>query len=170
MKPTIRPIETEYLGYRFRSRLESRWAHVLQSIGLSFTYEPEGFEFESGGEVSRYLPDFWVKDWQTWLEIKPDTPNEREIKLAELLGDASGRSVIIFAGTPGDHRSARYECGVWSRVNLAQCGLCGGVGFDGACCGSPRALTVTLRRAYEDARSCRFERLPRNLRRALEVA
>lgn len=170
MKPTIRPIETEYLGYRFRSRLEARWAHVLQSLGLSFTYEPEGFEFESGGQVSRYLPDFWIRDWSAWVEIKPEAPNERETRLAELLGDASEQLVIIFAGVPGDHRAARYEHGAWERVTLAQCGLCSSVGLGGACCGSPRALTATLRRAFEAARSCRFERLPRHLRRALEVA
>lgn len=170
MKPTIRAIDTEYLGYRFRSRLEARWAHFFNTLGIAFTYEPEGFEMEADGQVVRYLPDFWLEGWKTGVEIKPEAPNERETRLVELLGDASEHPVIIFAGVPGDHRAARYEHGAWERVTLAQCGLCCSVGLGGACCGSPRALTAALRRAFEAARSCRFERLPRHLRRALEVA
>ena len=58
----IRPIPTEYNGYRFRSRLEARWAVVLDALGVEYEYEPEGFELPSG---MRYLPDFRVKCWGT---------------------------------------------------------------------------------------------------------
>ena len=72
---TIRPIETLYRGYRFRSRLEARWAVFFDALNLKWLYEPEGFETPSG----RYLPDFHV-DKYGWFEVKPRrlTENERE--------------------------------------------------------------------------------------------
>lgn len=53
----IKPIETIYNGYRFRSRLEARWAVFLDSLGVKYEYEPEGFELPG---VGGYLPDFRV--------------------------------------------------------------------------------------------------------------
>jgi len=72
----VRPIETEYAGCRFRSRLEARWAVVLDTKGLAWEYEPEGYETPCG----RYLPDFRVTLWhdppadphRIWLEVKPE--------------------------------------------------------------------------------------------------
>ena len=53
---TIQPIETKYKGYRFRSRLEARWAMFYDAIGVQWTYEPQPVRVD--GEV--YLPDFEV--------------------------------------------------------------------------------------------------------------
>ena len=39
----IKPIETYYNGYRFRSRLEARWAVFFDALGVPYEYEPEGF-------------------------------------------------------------------------------------------------------------------------------
>lgn len=73
---TIRAIETEYAGCRFRSRTEARWAVFFDVLGLSWEYEPEGFDLGS----IRYLPDFYV-DGVGWLEIKPaKEPTELELK------------------------------------------------------------------------------------------
>lgn len=51
----IKPIETYYNGYKFRSRLEARWAVLFDALGIEYEYESEGFEFPNG---KRYLPDF----------------------------------------------------------------------------------------------------------------
>jgi len=51
----IKPIETFYNGYRFRSRLEARWAVFFDEIGAKYEYEPEGFCIN---ENIYYLPDF----------------------------------------------------------------------------------------------------------------
>lgn len=40
----IKAIETVYRGYRFRSRLEARWAVFFDALGLEWEYEPEGFD------------------------------------------------------------------------------------------------------------------------------
>lgn len=58
----IKAIETVYNGYRFRSRLEARWAVFFDALGVKYEYEPEGFELPSG---QWYLPDFRVKCYGT---------------------------------------------------------------------------------------------------------
>lgn len=58
----IKAIETIYNGYRFRSRLEARWAVFFDALGVKYEYEPEGFELPSG---KRYLPDFKIKCYGT---------------------------------------------------------------------------------------------------------
>ena len=52
---TVRAIETEYKGYRFRSRLEARWAVAFDAMGIEWQYEPEGYVLDDG---TKYLPDF----------------------------------------------------------------------------------------------------------------
>ena len=51
----IKPIETVYKGYQFRSRLEARWAVFFDACGVDWEYEPEGFDL---GDGLYYLPDF----------------------------------------------------------------------------------------------------------------
>lgn len=70
---SIKAIETRYRGYRFRSRLEARWAVFFDALGLEWEYEPQGFEANG----YRYLPDFRIASnhgahW--WVEVKGD-PN-----------------------------------------------------------------------------------------------
>ena len=64
----IKAIETEYNGYRFRSRLEARWAVFFDAAKIKYEYEPEGFELADG---TRYLPDFYLPELFTYVEIKP---------------------------------------------------------------------------------------------------
>ena len=49
------PIQTEYKGYLFRSRLEARWAVFFDALGVKWEYEPEGYDL---GDGLLYLPDF----------------------------------------------------------------------------------------------------------------
>lgn len=69
MSLTPAPIETRYKGYRFRSRLEARWAVFFDALGLKWEYEPEGFQTSAGW----YLPDFRITKGaeQFYLEVKP---------------------------------------------------------------------------------------------------
>lgn len=64
---TIKAIETVYKGYKFRSRLEARWAVFFDALGIEYQYEPEGFEFNG----IRYLPDFFLPKTNIFIEIKP---------------------------------------------------------------------------------------------------
>lgn len=74
-KDIIKPIETEYNGYLFRSKLEAQWAVVFDCLEIRYEYEPEGFELE---DRTRYLPDFYFPDWDTYGEVKPDRPGALE--------------------------------------------------------------------------------------------
>ena len=67
----IKAIQTEYKGYKFRSRLEARWAIFFDIIGLEWEYEPDGYDLDGVW----YLPDFRVHSKHTeavsFYEIKP---------------------------------------------------------------------------------------------------
>lgn len=67
----MKPIETTFKGYRFRSRLEARWAVFFDVIGVKWQYEVEGFKLSNG---EYYLPDFKVlsiNNMVCWYEVKP---------------------------------------------------------------------------------------------------
>ncbi len=68
-KATLKPIETHYKGYRFRSRLEARWAVFFDALGIKWEYEKEGFCLDG---VGYYLPDFWLSHLGVWAEVKPE--------------------------------------------------------------------------------------------------
>lgn len=65
----IKAIETQYKGYRFRSRLEARWAIVFDELGIDWVYEQQGYVLPSG---QKYLPDFRISLFglKAWVEIK----------------------------------------------------------------------------------------------------
>lgn len=67
MSETIKAIETEYNGYRFRSRLEARWAVFFDAMGIKYEYEPEGYKLSNG---EQYLPDFYLIDLDVYVEVK----------------------------------------------------------------------------------------------------
>lgn len=97
----IKAIETQYKGYRFRSRLEARWAVFFDALGLNWAYETEGFDL---GELGWYLPDFWI-DWGTddawWIEIKAHANlSEREIGVAVELSQQWPGFVLLGTPTP----------------------------------------------------------------------
>lgn len=104
MKHEIRAIETRYKGYRFRSRIEARWAVFFDALGLSWRYEPEGFDL---GGLGWYLPDFFIEgnDFRgPYVEIKPTAPSKKEIeKLADVC-DAQGAYGLLIWGEPGSEK------------------------------------------------------------------
>lgn len=75
----IKPIETVYNGYRFRSRLEARWAVFFDAAGIEYQYEPEGFDL---GDGLYYLPDFYLPKEKSWVEIKgKDLTDDERLKI-----------------------------------------------------------------------------------------
>jgi len=96
----IKAIETRWNGYRFRSRLEARWAVFLQEIGLKWDYEPEGFQTKAGW----YLPDFWLPEIGVWVEVKPDHTskkiNEGDMDKMLFFVFESRQPLLILDGTP----------------------------------------------------------------------
>ncbi|CUB58669.1 hypothetical protein BN2127_JRS10_04604 [Bacillus subtilis] len=81
----IKPIETIYKGYRFRSRLEARWAVFFDTLGIKWRYENEGYDL---GKLGWYLPDFEIEteSFGKWfVEIKGDKNDIVGIKKAQFL-------------------------------------------------------------------------------------
>ncbi len=109
----MKPIETNYRGCRFRSRIEARWAVFFDALGIKWWYEPEGFalrfdyeKFAADWDMSEeellewrvpqtfkhldgkeywYLPDFYLPELNYWIEIKGPNPTREEIERAFIL-------------------------------------------------------------------------------------
>lgn len=175
---TPKPIETEYAGHRFRSRLEARWAVFFDHVGIKWAYETQGFNLPSGP----YLPDFEIEmpRGPAWFEVKPgkeplgdDDPRWGELAIA------TDRYLYVSGDIPdprdaaGDQTTlmlAFYSNGsdCWHRFCI--CPKCDAVGiefsgrytyldccwtrrdFDGRSADHPRLVA-----AYTAARSARFE-------------
>jgi len=108
----IKPIETHYKGYRFRSRLEARWAVFFDAIGIEWEYEKEGYNL---GKMGYYLPDFWLPyppekydspfpNSGHWLEVKGIEPKKEEIDKLLELSRITNHSGILVVGIPGKHK------------------------------------------------------------------
>lgn len=93
----LQAIETRYKGYRFRSRLEARWAVFFDVLGVAWEYEPQGFNL---GEAGLYLPDFWLETVQMWAEVKPQPFTEEELTKVQALANYSGYHVLRLVGMP----------------------------------------------------------------------
>ena len=97
----IKPIETRYKGYRFRSRTEARWAVFFDVLGVKWEYEPEGYHLGKAGE---YLPDFWLPQIGCYWEIKPEigyTNNDDQERLRAFA--LSGKRLVVAFGLPGSY-------------------------------------------------------------------
>ncbi len=102
----IKAIETEYNGYKFRSRLEARWAVFFDALGIQYHYEPEGFDLDG----VYYLPDFYLDDYKIYIEIKPfdkdvvsyvGDGNKWEQKCRSFRDDVD-KAIMICYGDPSD--------------------------------------------------------------------
>ena len=132
----IKAIETRYKGYRFRSRLEARWAVWLDTMQIRYVYETEGFVLSDG---TRYLPDFWLPfpggdphptglppEQGYWLEIKPKALEMEEEKKAALLVEETHHAAIALAGDPwpGEFGVYHFRDGRVNRLIPIVCALC----------------------------------------------
>ena len=105
----IKAIPTIYKGYKFRSRLEARWAVFFDAMGIEWEYEREGFVLDRlaekddgdgviyGGNIF-YLPDFYLPKEDLWVEVKP-------YQFTELEGETLQRfarhfSIVAAIGLP----------------------------------------------------------------------
>ena len=113
----IKAIETKYKGYRFRSRLEARWAVFFEALGIEWAYEYEGFDLP----VGPYLPDFLLRTytktristhlsqkgialpehWDLWVEIKGTKPSSVELMRIQQLAEGLRVVAMLIIGTPG---------------------------------------------------------------------
>ena len=151
---TIKPIETVYNGYRFRSRLEARWAVFFDALEIKYEYEPEGFNLGNG---VYYLPDFLLHNIITryaqkdeprdiYVEVKGIMTNKDRHKIEQFSEElnvpvAIGCSDMIFI-SPANWGNA-YSVGDFAEMSyLGRCNKCGTLYFisengsyTSTCCG-----------------------------------
>lgn len=170
----MKSIETVYKGYRFRSRLEARWAVFFDALGIPWEYEKEGFDLDG----LRYLPDFWLPQQRCWVEIKGGTPTDEEFEKAGRLYLHTKEHVVILAGNiPSDFERARGTMysfyaylstpdawGCTEIVTFWACTACQKIfihspqGFNRVCECRPQSTAFDrLTAAYIAARQARFE-------------
>jgi hypothetical protein len=103
----IGAIETVFDGYRFRNRLEARWAVFFKTAGIRYIYEPECFRLPNGKIC---LPDFYLPDVNMrttedmggiYVEVKPSIPNFDEMDYLYELSRITGKGVLLIEGMPG---------------------------------------------------------------------
>lgn len=106
---TITAIPTEYKGYRFRSRLEARWAVFFDACRVSWEYEPEGFLLPNG---QLYLPDFLLHGCDgrspsdLYVEVKRKMTETDAEKIWQFSGvidigtDEIFNPILVVAGIP----------------------------------------------------------------------
>lgn len=95
---TIAPIPTTYRGYRFRSRLEARWAVFLDALGLPFEYELQGYQTSAGW----YLPDFWLPTLKMFGEVKPHEPSREALAKVAAVAHGTQFPFVMLVGTPDE--------------------------------------------------------------------
>lgn len=177
----IKPIETRYKDYRFRSRLEARWAVFFDALRLDWEYEKEGYDL---GDLGFYLPDFWVSNLYDrfgnkgmFVEVKGQEATDLEIeKLARLV--APGRHAAMLDGglKPYDEFGNTNEfleiswhngeIGIDNPMVFMMCYSCGAVKYEfpeqnyckcNLCGAQSDDMHPNIQKAYEKALSARFE-------------
>lgn len=176
MYGNAKAIETVYNGYKFRSRLEARWAMFFDSLGVAYEYEPEGFdltEVAGGSKTVWYLPDFYLPELNCFAEVKGRKPTVEEMAKAKWLSEISEEAVVILwgkmecpTGYEVDDRNYFFNLQqVYKAAHFATCSTCNEVGiyadvFDYVCpdCGNKVQFDHwSIQEAYRKAKQSRFE-------------
>ena len=111
-----------------RSRLEARWSLFFDLLAVPWEYEPEAFDL--GGV--RYLPDFWLPDFNMWVEIKgeirDDRAGARMIEQCGQLAVMDRRPVVLCFHDPFDPACAVFTVqGMYPQSRWTYCRACGGL-------------------------------------------
>ncbi|MGF6950848.1 hypothetical protein QF028_003353 [Neobacillus sp. B4I6] len=102
-------IETEYKGFKFRSRLEARWAVFFDAMDIIWEYgEPKKI-----GNKHIYLPDFYLPEKKSWIEISDKTPKAEDLRKCEAFAERQLKNNDIdFRLLVGDIPKATSDFGV----------------------------------------------------------
>jgi len=130
----MKAIETQYKGYRFRSRTEARWAVFFEALGVDWLYEPEGFVLEDG---THYLPDFLIEN-KFYVEVKGSEPTDREREKCRMM--AQEHTIVLLSGIPSKTYLHRRDYGMhyFIKPGVAlpkECGIQEGTDMAWALCG-----------------------------------
>lgn len=125
----MKAIETIYNGYRFRSRLEARWAVFFDTLGIEYEYELEGYDL---GDAGKYLPDFFIPKASWHIEIKASsemiTPEEaRKMRTFDNYppkndkGELLSWGLIVLTGSPYMPIRDIHPVDIWFYAHSPHC-------------------------------------------------
>jgi len=118
----MKPIQTVYHGYRFRSRTEARWALFFETMGFRWVYEEQGFVLDRNG---CYLPDFRVtlpNEQERYCEVQgegDDDFDDTEMDKLREFADSSGTRVLHLTGLPDYRAYHQFIPGFGDALTLA---------------------------------------------------
>lgn len=97
MSKQIQAKPTRFAGVQFKSRLEAKWAVLLQRAGRRWTYEPTTWRAPNGWS---YTPDFRIEQEGTplYLEVKPTCPTWDYIKQLRGINE-EGPPLVVAIGS-----------------------------------------------------------------------
>jgi hypothetical protein len=116
---TVQPLETNYAGHRFRSRLEARWAVAFDHLGIEWQYEAQGYtcsrRLGNDDSTFAYLPDFWLPKLRIFAEVKGQLTESELVHLLNIAAslssnngggchDSGGHEVAILGPVPEPSR------------------------------------------------------------------
>jgi hypothetical protein len=115
----FKSMPTYYKGITFRSRLEARWAIILDELGIAWEYEPEAIVIESSiwfadpqnRDVMSYLPDFYLPEHKAFVEVKGSLDEAEYWKIIRiahnLARDDDHKYAFFLAGNIGSEKHHR---------------------------------------------------------------
>lgn len=109
----IKAKPTKYNNTLFRSLLEAKWAIFFDELGIKWKYEPEYDAVEFGGFRIFYKPDFYLPDYDLWVEIKPRSLRHlSDGEIRKIVGWANNDlDILVLSGQPRilpDDHEAHY--------------------------------------------------------------
>jgi hypothetical protein len=102
----MKAIDTVYNGYKFRSRLEARWAVFFDEVGIIWEYEKEGYDL---GDGVYYLPDFWLPQLDIFVEVKGSRLSNEDTTKVERLAEQSNKRVAVVGSIPDENVFDNYD-------------------------------------------------------------
>lgn len=167
----IKAIETKFMGHKFRSRLEARWAVFFEAAGIKWIYEQEGFVING----KPYLPDFYLPD-QGYFEVKGRYEYDNQL-MQQFANEIGEPLFIAFEEIPLPKDGKGYlktfipcscalvgETMYWGYDDMfLECDGCGKISVQNAvydtikdnCCEGSREMSI--QHALIKAREARFE-------------
>lgn len=97
------------LGHSVRSMWEANMARILQLKGIEYKFEKEAFPFydQNGNLIDSYLPDFYLPEYNAWLEVKGQMDEISQKKILLFLNE--GYRLIIVDGKIYDKLCRKFK-------------------------------------------------------------
>jgi hypothetical protein len=113
-----RRFHSERLQMDFRSTWEIELAELMTELGILFEYEPKRFYFRA--ERESYLPDFFLPEYNVWIEVK-GWMDQRSYKRVTLFKRYHGKETGFCLYMKDDRELIlKSPAALYAYINIAQ--------------------------------------------------